>query len=113
MERSIGPSHLLKPVSQRIRQVFAGWALEAVLAAARRPPSNEDSLADGASLGGLRRSFVTHQPFLVVRSSVAIRASSSKQIETLIADLRAGRAVTRDAAVARLTVIGSRAVEPL
>ena len=44
---------------------------------------------------------------------MAIRASSSKQVETLIADLRAGRAVTRDAAVARLTVIGSRAVEPL
>src|SRR5207247_11170780 len=46
-------------MSQRMKQVFAGWALEAVLAAARRPPSNEDSLADGASLGGLRRSFVT------------------------------------------------------
>src|SRR5882672_6935097 len=42
-----------------MKQVFAGSALEAVLAAARRPPSNEDSLADGASLGGLRRSFVT------------------------------------------------------
>jgi hypothetical protein len=44
---------------------------------------------------------------------VAIRASSSKQIETLIADLSAGRAVRRDAAVARLTVLGSRAVERL
>src|SRR6266849_2878037 len=51
--------HLLKPMSQRMKQVFAGWALEAVLAAALRPPSNEDSLADGSSLGGLRRSFVT------------------------------------------------------
>ena len=40
---------------------FRGWALEAVLAAARRPPSNEDSLTDGSSLGGLRRSFVTRQ----------------------------------------------------
>src|SRR5947208_2324166 len=38
---------------------FASWALEAVLAAARRPPGNEDSLADGASRGGLTRSFVT------------------------------------------------------
>src|SRR2546422_9349113 len=44
---------------------------------------------------------------------VAIRPSSSKQIETLIADLGAGRAVMRHAAVARLTVIGSRAVERL
>jgi hypothetical protein len=53
------PRHLLKPMSQRMKQVFADRALEAVLAAARRPPSNEDSLADGSSLGGLRRSFVT------------------------------------------------------
>src|SRR5712691_12917161 len=45
--------------------------------------------------------------------SVAIRASSSKHIDRLIADLSAGRVVTRDAAVARLTVIGSRAVERL
>jgi hypothetical protein len=30
-----------------------------LLAAARRPPSNEDSLADESSLGGLKRSFVT------------------------------------------------------
>jgi HEAT repeat protein len=44
---------------------------------------------------------------------VSIRASSSRQIESLVADLGAGRAVTRDAAVARLTVIGSRAVERL
>src|SRR5439155_13229718 len=29
--------HLLKPMSQRMKQVFAGWALEAVLTAARRP----------------------------------------------------------------------------
>src|SRR5713226_425669 len=54
-----GARHLLKPMSQRMKQVFAGWALEAVLAAALRPPSNEDSLADRLSLGGLRRSFVT------------------------------------------------------
>jgi hypothetical protein len=44
---------------------------------------------------------------------VSIRASSSNQIESLVANLGAGRAVTRDAAVARLTVIGSRAVERL
>lgn len=44
---------------------------------------------------------------------MSIRTSSSKQIESLVANLGAGRAVTRDAAVARLTVIGSRAVERL
>src|SRR6266498_2776510 len=53
------PRHLLKPCSGEMEQVFASDALEAVLAAARRPPSNEDSLAHGALLGGLRRSFVT------------------------------------------------------
>jgi HEAT repeat protein len=44
---------------------------------------------------------------------VAIRASSSKQIDALIADLRDGTAVTREAAVARLTIIGARGVERL
>lgn len=44
---------------------------------------------------------------------MAIRASSSKQIDALIADLRAGTAVTREAAVARLTIIGARGVERL
>lgn len=42
-----------------------------------------------------------------------IRPSSGKQIDTLVADLSAGDAVTREAAVARLTVIGARAVERL
>jgi HEAT repeat protein len=44
---------------------------------------------------------------------VAIKASSSKLIESLMTDLGAGSAATREAAVARLTVIGSRAVERL
>ena len=44
---------------------------------------------------------------------MSIRASSSKQIETLVRDLSSLDAVARDAAVARLTVIGSRAVERL
>jgi HEAT repeat protein len=44
---------------------------------------------------------------------VAIKASSSKLIESLMTDLGAGSATTREAAVARLTVIGSRAVERL
>src|SRR5439155_3254942 len=35
--------HLLKPCSREIKQVFAGVALEAVFAAAQRPPGNEDS----------------------------------------------------------------------
>lgn len=44
---------------------------------------------------------------------MAIRASSSKQIESLAADLSSVSAATRDAAVARLTVLGARAVERL
>lgn len=44
---------------------------------------------------------------------MAIRASSSKQISALIADLDAGSAVARETAVARLTVLGARAVERL
>ncbi len=52
--------HLLKPCSGEMKQVFPKEALEAVLAAAQRPPSNEDSRTDrSSSLGGLRRSFVT------------------------------------------------------
>jgi HEAT repeat protein len=42
---------------------------------------------------------------------MAIKASSSKQIDTLIADLSAASAVVREAAIARLTVTGTRAVE--
>ena len=42
-----------------------------------------------------------------------IKASSSEQIAALVADLSSGHAATRDAAIARLTVIGGRAVEPL
>lgn len=42
---------------------------------------------------------------------MAIRASSSRQIDALIADLAAANAVTREAAIARLTVTGARAVE--
>jgi HEAT repeat protein len=44
---------------------------------------------------------------------VAIQASSARQIDRLLDDLRAAHASTRDAAVARLTVIGARAVERL
>src|SRR4029453_2920777 len=44
---------------------------------------------------------------------VPIRPSSGKQIDQLIADLSAGRAFTRDAAIARLTIIGTRAVDRL
>jgi HEAT repeat protein len=44
---------------------------------------------------------------------VPIRPSSGKQIDQLIADLSAGRAVTRDAAIARLTIIGTRGVDRL
>jgi hypothetical protein len=44
---------------------------------------------------------------------VAIRASSARQVDALIADLAGVSDVKRDAAVARLTVIGARAVERL
>ena len=44
---------------------------------------------------------------------VAIRPSSSKPIGALITDLSAGSAVTRETAVARLTLMGARAVERL
>jgi hypothetical protein len=44
---------------------------------------------------------------------VVIKASSAKHIQALIADLADPDGVTREAAVARLTVIGARAVEQL
>ena len=44
---------------------------------------------------------------------VAIRVSSSSQIDTLVENLAADNSVAREAAVARLTVFGARAVERL
>jgi len=44
---------------------------------------------------------------------VPIRASSAKQIDALIASLSAENSVTRETAVARLTLLGARAVERL
>lgn len=44
---------------------------------------------------------------------VAIKPSSQKTVDALVRDLASDRAVTRDAAVARLTVIGTRAVARL
>jgi HEAT repeat protein len=44
---------------------------------------------------------------------VVIKASSSKQIDALVGDLSSASVVRRDAAIARLTVIGSRAVDRL
>jgi hypothetical protein len=44
---------------------------------------------------------------------VVIRASSSRQVDALLADLASPDDVTRDAAVARLIVIGPRAVQRL
>jgi HEAT repeat protein len=59
-------------------------------------------------------SALSPQPFLGYdRPTVAIKASSSKQIDALVADLGAAGAVTRESAVARLTVMGARAVERL
>lgn len=42
---------------------------------------------------------------------MAIKASSSKQIDALVTDLASADAVKREAAIARLTVLGARAVE--
>ena len=42
---------------------------------------------------------------------MAIRVSSSKQVDALVADLASADTVKREAAIARLTVLGSRAVE--
>jgi hypothetical protein len=44
---------------------------------------------------------------------LAIKASSARHIDALLEDLHAASAATRDAGVARLTVIGARAVERL
>ncbi|HUR35223.1 MAG TPA: hypothetical protein VM032_15575 [Vicinamibacterales bacterium] len=44
---------------------------------------------------------------------MVIRASSGRQVDSLIADLSSPSALTRDGAVARLTVIGERAVARL
>jgi HEAT repeat protein len=44
---------------------------------------------------------------------VAIRPSTTQEVDALLNDLRSERVVTRDAAVARLTVIGARAVARL
>jgi HEAT repeat protein len=44
---------------------------------------------------------------------VAIRTSSAKEIDGLITDLASDRALARETAIARLTVIGARAVDRL
>jgi hypothetical protein len=44
---------------------------------------------------------------------VAIRTSSAKDIDALLADLSSERALVRETAIARLTVIGARAVDRL
>jgi hypothetical protein len=44
---------------------------------------------------------------------LAIRASLSREVSTLLSDLASDRAVVREAAVARLTVIGARAATAL
>ena len=42
---------------------------------------------------------------------MVIKASTGRQVDALIADLASPSAITRDGAVARLTVIGERAVQ--
>src|SRR5712691_8249581 len=67
-------------------------------------------MADGATIGHMP-SAISH--LLGYDQPVVIRASSAKQIDALVGDLTSPSAVTREAAVARLTVIGSRAVARL
>src|SRR6266508_1279944 len=54
---------------------------------------------------------IPHSSFLIHNFEVAIRASSTKQIDALVADLASADTVKREAAIARLTVLGARAVE--
>src|SRR5213593_2440231 len=72
-------------MSQRMKRVFAGWALEAVLAAARRPPSNEDSLADGSSLGGLRCPPAELTPCERNRRGRGVKFRSRRSLVTIVA----------------------------
>src|SRR5436309_15664326 len=72
------------------------------------------------SMGNHRSSAISHQPSAISHQPcrctilpVSIRASAAKQIDALVRDLSSPDAVTRDAAAARLTVLGSRAVERL
>jgi HEAT repeat protein len=44
---------------------------------------------------------------------LVIKASTAREVDTLIADLRAAAPVTRETAIARLTVIGARAIARL
>src|SRR5712691_4741198 len=63
-------------------QVFAGEALEAVLAAAPRPPGNEGSRTDCSSLlGGLRRGLVAVTVYTI--------GHSTRTLDEFIALLRA------------------------
>ncbi len=55
----------------------------------------------------LRRTYTSTPKFVV------IRASSGKEVDALVGDLSSPSAVARDGAVARLTVIGARAVQRL
>ena len=48
-----------------------------------------------------------------VTISLVIKASASKEIDALVADLSSANAIKRDGAIARLSVIGQRAVERL
>src|SRR5438552_13948409 len=86
--RSDGPArHLLKPMSSQMKQVFGRSALEAVLAAAaERPPSKE------ASLGGLRRSFVT-QPVKNATFERRARRARGEILEHFFSAASAGSAL--------------------
>jgi hypothetical protein len=59
------------------------------------------------------RKIIAHQSSVIDGFVVVIKASSGREISALLADLSSSHVSTRDAAVARLTVLGPRAVARL
>lgn len=64
-------------------------------------------------LGAAQALSTQHEALSTRTIAAVIRVSASKQIDALIADLAGDDEVRRDAAIARLTVIGARAVDRL
>ena len=83
---------------------WRGWSVPS-----GSPPRTNPSLPPQAAARRveLRRTYTSTPKFVV------IRASSGKEVMALVGDLSSPSAVMRDGAVARLTVIGARAVQRL
>ena len=103
--------HLLKPMSVRMRQIPA---LESVLAsAAARPSTNEDSPpCAGESLGGLRRSCVTHLRIDRRSMGLAVLYATLAQVETIARQIVIAAAfgvpltIQQSATVTAMTIAG-------